>query len=100
MAKFFIERPIFAIVIAIVIMLAGALSITQLPVEQYPTIAPPSIQIGANYSGASAETVQNTIVQPIEQQMSGLDHLLYISSSADDSGNATITLTFQPGTNP
>jgi multidrug efflux pump len=99
MAKFFIARPIFAIVIAILIMLAGALSIATLPVEQYPTIAPPSIQIGASYPGASAETVANTVVQVIEQQMSGLDHLLYLSSNADDSGQATITLTFEAGTN-
>ena len=77
MAKFFIDRPIFAIVIAILIMLAGGLSIFSMPIEQYPTIAPPSIQITATYPGASAETVENTVVQVIEQQMSGLDHLLY-----------------------
>jgi multidrug efflux pump len=100
MARFFIDRPIFAIVLAILIMLGGALSIASLPIEQYPTIAPPSIQISANYAGASAETVQNTIVQVIEQQMSGLDHLMYVSATSDDSGNASITLTFQPGTNP
>jgi multidrug efflux pump len=100
MARFFIDRPIFAIVLAILIMLAGGLSIMSLPVEQYPSIAPPSIQVSANYAGASAETVQNTIVQVIEQQMSGLDHLMYISSTSDDSGAASITLTFEPGTNP
>src|SRR2546426_2097632 len=100
MAKFFIDRPIFAIVIAILVMLAGGLSIISMPIEQYPTIAPPSIQITATYPGASAETVENTVVQVIEQQMSGLDHLLYISSNADDSGQATTTLTFAAGTNP
>src|SRR5256712_7280504 len=100
MAKFFIDRPIFAIVIAILVMLAGGLSILSMPVEQYPTIAPPSIQITATYPGASAETVENTVVQVIEQQMSGLDHLLYLSSNADDSGQATTTLTFAAGTNP
>jgi multidrug efflux pump len=100
MAKFFIDRPIFAWVIAIILMLAGALSITRLPVEQYPTIAPPSIQISASYAGASASTVENTVTQVIEQQMSGLDHLLYLSSTSDDSGTATITLTFAAGTNP
>ena len=100
MAKFFIDRPIFAIVIAILVMLAGGLSILSMPIEQYPTIAPPSIQITATYPGASAETVENTVVQVIEQQMSGLDHLLYISSNADDSGQATTTLTFAAGTNP
>src|SRR6266702_4158281 len=100
MAKFFIDRPIFAIVIAILVMLAGGLSILSMPVEQYPTIAPPSIQITATYPGASAETVENTVVQVIEQQMSGLDHLLYISSNSDDSGTATTTLTFAAGTNP
>src|SRR6266436_5721312 len=100
MAKFFVDRPIFAIVIAILVMLAGALSIFSMPIEQYPTIAPPSIQITATYPGASAETVENTVVQVIEQQMSGLDHLLYLSSNADDSGQATTTLTFAAGTNP
>jgi multidrug efflux pump len=100
MAKFFIDRPIFAIVIAILMMLVGGLSIVSMPIEQYPTIAPPSIQISATYPGASAQTVENTVVQVIEQQMSGLDHLLYLSSSSDDSGTATTTLTFEPGTNP
>ena len=100
MAKFFIDRPIFAWVIAIVLMLAGALAIATLPVEQYPTIAPPSVQIRAVYSGASAATVEATITQVIEQQMNGLDHLLYMSSNSDNSGTATITLTFAPGTDP
>ena len=100
MAKFFIDRPIFAWVIAIVLMLAGIASIFTLPVAQYPTIAPPSIQISATYPGASAKTVENTVTQVIEQQMSGLDHLLYLSSTSDDSGTATITLTFAAGTNP
>src|ERR1700743_3982216 len=100
MAKFFIDRPIFAWVIAIILMLAGALSITRLPVEQSPTIAPPSIQISASYAGASASTVENTVTQVIEQQMNGIDHLMYMSSTSDDSGTATITLTFTAGTNP
>ena len=100
MARFFIDRPIFAIVIAIMIMLAGALSVVSMPIEQYPTIAPPSIQITATYPGASAETAENTVVQVIEQQMNGLDHLLYLSSNADDSGTATTTLTFAAGTDP
>ena len=96
MARFFIDRPIFAIVIAIMIMLAGALSIVALPVEQYPTIAPPSIQITTTYPGASAETVTDTVVQVIEQQMNGLNNLLYLSSNADDSGTATLSVTLEP----
>ncbi|MFP3247909.1 MAG: efflux RND transporter permease subunit, partial [Paraburkholderia sp.] len=100
MAKFFIDRPIFAWVIAIILMLAGVASIFTLPIAQYPTIAPPAVQISATYPGASAKTVENTVTQVIEQQMSGLDHLLYISSTSDDSGTATITLTFAAGTNP
>src|SRR6185312_83060 len=99
MATFFIDRPIFAWVIAIILMLAGVASIFNLPIAQYPTIAPPSIQISASYPGASAKTVENTVTQVIEQQMSGLDHLLYLSSNSDDSGGSTITITFAPGTN-
>src|SRR3984957_20667867 len=100
MAKFFIDRPIFAWVIAIILMLSGIASIFTLPIAQYPTIAPTAIQISATYPGASAKTVENTVTQVIEQQMSGLDHLLYLSSTSDDSGTATITLTFAAGTNP
>ncbi|ENC7005953.1 TPA: efflux RND transporter permease BpeB [Burkholderia multivorans] len=100
MAKFFIDRPIFAWVIAIILMLAGVAAIFTLPIAQYPTIAPPSIQISATYPGASAKTVEDTVTQVIEQQMSGLDNFLYMSSTSDDSGTATITLTFAPGTNP
>src|SRR3982074_1749006 len=100
MAKFFINRPIFAIVIALLIMLGGALSIFSLPIEQYPPIAPPSVQINTSYPGASATTVENTVVQGIEQQMSGIDHLLYLSSTSDDTGQSTTTLTFAPGTDP
>jgi hydrophobe/amphiphile efflux-1 (HAE1) family protein len=100
MARFFIERPIFAIVIAILIMVAGALSIFTLPIEQYPPIAPPSVQISTTYPGASATTVQDTVVQVIEQHMSGLDNLLYLSSISDDTGQSTTTLTFAAGTDP
>src|SRR3981081_3027972 len=100
MAKFFIDRPIFAIVIAILIMVAGALSIFTLPIEQYPPIAPPSLPISTTYPGASATTVQDTVVQVIEQHMSGLDHLLYLSSISDDTGQSTTTLTFATGTDP
>jgi multidrug efflux pump len=98
--NFFIARPIFAIVISILIVLVGALSILRMPIEQYPTVAPPAIQISTSYPGASAETVESTVVQVIEQQMSGLDHLIYLSASSDDSGQGVITLTFAPGTNP
>ncbi|MCR4470016.1 efflux RND transporter permease subunit [Burkholderia sp. SCN-KJ] len=100
MTKFFIDRPIFAWVIAIILMLAGAASIVEMPVAQYPQIAPPAIQITANYPGASAKTVESTVTQVVEQQMNGLDHLLYLSSNSDDSGSSTITVTFAPGTNP
>ena len=99
MAQFFINRPIFAWVIAIVIMLAGALSIFALPLEQYPDIAPPRVTISAQYTGASAETVENSVTQIIEQQLKGIDNMLYMSSTSDASGRARTTLTFAPGTN-
>ncbi|QXN62877.1 multidrug efflux RND transporter permease subunit AcrB [Serratia fonticola] len=100
MAKFFIDRPIFAWVIAIIIMLAGILSIMKLPIAQYPTIAPPAVTISANYPGADAKTVQDTVTQVIEQNMNGIDNLLYMSSNSDSSGNVQITLTFNSGTDP
>ncbi|HEX9431165.1 MAG TPA: efflux RND transporter permease subunit, partial [Burkholderiales bacterium] len=100
MPNFFIARPIFAIVIALLIMLAGGLSIMGLPIEQVPPIAPPTVQISTTYPGASAQTVENTVVQVIEQQMSGIDHLIYLDSQSDDTGQSTTTLTFAPGTNP
>ncbi|MFP2238301.1 multidrug efflux RND transporter permease subunit AcrB [Pseudescherichia vulneris] len=100
MPNFFIDRPIFAWVIAIIIMLAGGLAILKLPIAQYPTIAPPAIAITAVYPGADAETVQNTVTQVIEQNMNGIDNLMYMSSNGDSTGTATITLTFQSGTDP
>ena len=100
MAKFFIDRPIFAWVIAIIIMLAGVLSLIQLPVQQYPTIAPPSVRISANYPGASAKVLEDSVTQVIEQNMTGLDGLLYMSSQSNSSGNVVINLTFAPGVNP
>ena len=100
MSNFFIDRPIFAWVIAIVVMIAGALAITQLPIEQYPEVAPPSIVIRAMNPGASAETVQDTTVQIIEQNMVGLDNFLYMSSKSDAAGVGEITITFAPGTDP
>ena len=100
MARFFIDRPIFAWVIAIVIMLAGALSIETLPVSQYPTIAPPAVSINATYPGASAKTLEDSVTQIIEQKMTGLDNLLYMSSTSDSYGRASVTLTFNAGTDP
>ncbi len=98
MPNFFIDRPIFAWVIAIIIMLAGGLAILKLPVAQYPTIAPPAIQISASYPGADAKTVQDTVTQVIEQNMNGIDGLLYMSSTSDSSGTVQITITFDSGT--
>ena len=100
MARFFIDRPIFAWVIAIVIMLGGALSIRQLPVSQYPSIAPPAIVINAKYPGASAKAVEDSVTQIIEQKLTGLDGLLYMKSTSDAYGNASTTLTFSADTDP
>lgn len=100
MANFFIRRPIFAWVLAIILMMAGALAIMQLPVAQYPTIAPPAVSISASYPGADAQTVQDTVTQVIEQNMNGIDNLMYMSSTSDSAGSVTITLTFQSGTDP
>jgi len=100
MAKFFIDRPVFAWVVAIVLMMAGVLAILQLPVAQYPNIASPAISIRVNYPGASAQTVQDSVVQVIEQQMNGIDNLSYISSESNSDGSMAITLTFAQGTDP
>src|ERR1700693_1290821 len=100
MVNFFIDRPVFAWVLAIVIMLMGALAVTTLPIAQYPSIAPPAISIQVTYPGASADTVQSAVTQVIEQQMSGIDHLLYFGSESDADGSMTITLYFEQGTNP
>jgi len=99
MSKFFIDRPIFAWVLAILLMLTGSLAIHTLPIAQYPSIAPPAVAITVVYPGASAETVQSTVVQVIEQQLSGIDNLLYFSSESDKDGSMTITLNFEQGTN-
>ena len=100
MARFFIDRPIFAWVIAIIIMLAGLLAMLRLPISMYPEVAPPSIEIGASYPGASAKVVEDSVTQIIEQNMKGLDGLLYFSSNSAANGSATITLTFASGTDP
>ena len=100
MARFFIDRPIFAWVIAIIIMLAGGLAIFTLPIAQYPTIAPPTVSVNATYPGASAKVVQDSVTQIIEQNMKGLDGLLYFSSTSEGNGRASITLTFETGTDP
>ncbi|WP_163028213.1 efflux RND transporter permease subunit, partial [Pseudomonas viridiflava] len=98
MSRFFIDRPIFAWVLAIIVMLAGIMAILTLPIAQYPTIAPPAIAITANYPGASAKTLEDTVTQVIEQKMKGLDRLSYIASTSESSGSVTITLTFENGT--
>src|SRR5512138_840526 len=100
LSKFFLDRPVFAWVIAIAIMAAGGLAIYSLPISQYPPIAPPSIAIDAFYPGASAQTVEDSVIQIIEQKMIGFDRLLYMSGTSDASGAGRIELTFAPGTDP
>jgi HAE1 family hydrophobic/amphiphilic exporter-1 len=100
LSRFFLERPVFAWVIAIILMVAGGLAISTLPISQYPPIAPPSIAIAAFYPGASAETVENSVTQIIEQKMTGFDKMLYLSATSDSSGSSRVELTFAPGTDP
>src|SRR6516165_9060000 len=100
MPSFFIDRPIFAWVIAILIVLGGSIAITTLGIESYPSIAPPQVVVNANYPGADAETVERTVTQVIEQQLTGIDRLMYFSSTSTANGGSSVTLTFEPGTNP
>ncbi|MCG3882004.1 efflux RND transporter permease subunit [Psychrobacter sp. Ps3] len=100
MSRFFIDRPIFAWVLAILVMLIGVISVVNLPIEQYPRIAPPTVSVSATYPGANAQTVENSVVQIIEQRMKGLDGLMYMSSSSSSNGSASVTLTFENGTDP
>jgi multidrug efflux pump len=100
MSRFFLDRPVFAWVIAIGLMLAGGLAIYNLPISQYPPIAPPSISISGIYPGASAKTVEDSVTQIIEQNMTGLDKMIYMYATSDASGAAAVTLTFAPGTDP
>src|SRR5574340_247665 len=100
LSRFFLERPVFAWVIAIIMMVGGLLAIYSLPVSQYPPIAPPSIAIQSFYPGASAETVENSVTQIIEQKMTGFDKMLYLSASSDSAGASRVELTFAPGTDP
>ncbi|MBN3135025.1 multidrug efflux RND transporter permease AcrD [Pectobacterium punjabense] len=100
MANFFVDRPIFAWVLAILLSLCGMLAIKSLPLEQYPDLAPPSVRITANYPGASAQTLENTVTQVIEQSMTGLDNLMYMSSDSSNTGQSRIMLTFEAGTDP
>src|SRR5690606_32925571 len=100
MSRFFINHPVFAWVIAILIALSGMLAINSMGVESYPDIAPPQVVVNANYPGASAETTESAVTQVIEQTLTGIDNLEYFSSSSSSSGGASITLTFRPGTDP
>ena len=100
MARFFIDRPVFAMVIAIIIILLGAVAIPNLPIATYPEVVPPVVQITANYLGGNAIDLEKTVAQPIEEQLSGLDGMLFFLSSSSNSGAITISVTFQLGTNP
>ena len=100
LSKFFIQRPIFAGVLAIIVMAFGLFAVLNLPVERYPDIAPPRITVSATYTGASAETVEQSVTQVLEQQIKGIDDLLYFSSSSDSSGRSRISISFENGTDP
>src|SRR5580658_390405 len=100
MAKFFINRPIFAMVIAIVIVILGAVAIPGLPISAYPQVAPPSVQVTATYLGGNAQDLEKTVAQPIEEQLVGLDGMLYFLTTAGNDGSLIISVTFKLGTNP
>src|SRR5678816_1067855 len=100
LSRFFIDRPVFAWIIALIVILAGSIAVLNLPIRQYPAIAPPSVGINVSYPGASAQTVQDTVVQVIEQQLSGIDNLDYITADSNSDGTAQITLTFTQSANP
>ncbi|MBV8318436.1 MAG: efflux RND transporter permease subunit, partial [Planctomycetaceae bacterium] len=100
MTRFFIDRPIFSWVISIVILLAGAVASFLLPVAQYPDITPPTVTVSASYPGANAQVVADSVAAPIEQQVNGVDHMMYMSSQSTNDGNYTLTVTFEIGTDP
>src|SRR3954464_2563602 len=100
MAKFFIDRPVFAIVIAIIVILLGAVTIPSLPIAAYPQVVPPQVQVVANYLGGNAQDLEKTVAQPIEEQLVGLDGMLYFLTTASNNGSMTIAVTFRLGTNP
>ena len=99
-SKFFIDRPIFASVLSIVVTLAGVIALTTLPVTQYPEITPPTVEVAATYPGANAQVVADTVAAPIEQQVNGADNMIYMNSSSSSTGNYTLNVFFQIGTNP
>src|SRR5512145_2174949 len=100
MASFFIDRPVFAAVISIILTLAGLVAMKATPIAQYPDIAPPTVQVSAVYPGATAEVIANTVAAPIEQQVNGVDRMTYMSSTSSSTGNMTLPVTFEPGTDP